>query len=87
MVINIEKSMKGHSNYKLHREFHKYLNLDSVHDGRKGDVLSLLSLCMLIEKHVLVHLNNGQIWMSLHDAAGSHDTLLSKVDIHLVYLG
>ena len=61
--------------------------LDSVHDGKKGDVLSLLSLCMLIEKHVLVHLHNGQIWTSLNDSTGSHDAILSKVDIHLVYLG
>ena len=61
--------------------------LDSVHDGRKGDVLSLLSLCMLIEKHGLVHLHNGQIWTSLIDSTGSHDAILSKVDIHLVYLG
>ena len=61
--------------------------LDSVHDGRKGDMLSLLSLCMLIEKHVLVHLHNSQIWTSLNDSTGSHDAILSKVDIHLVYLG
>ena len=61
--------------------------LDSVHDGMKGDVLSLLSLCMLVEKHVLVHLHNSQIWTSLYDSAGSHDAILNKVDIHLVYLG
>ena len=61
--------------------------LDSIHDGRKGDVLSLLSLCMLVEKHVLVHLHNGEIWTSLYDSAGSHDAILNKVDIHLVYLG
>ena len=61
--------------------------LDSVNDGRKGDVLLLLSLCMLIEKHILVHLKNGQIWTNLHDATGTHDEILSKVDIHLVYLG
>ena len=30
--------------------------LDSVQEGRKGDVLTLLGLCMLIEKHALVHL-------------------------------
>ena len=52
--------------------------LDSIQDGRKGDVLSLLSLCMLIEKHVLVHLHNGQIWTSLYDSAGSHDAILTR---------
>ena len=35
--------------------------LDSVQDGRKGDVLTLLGLCMLIEKHTLVHLHDGAI--------------------------
>ena len=42
--------------------------LDSVHDGRKSDVLALLSLCMLVEKRVLVHLHNNQIWTSLKDS-------------------
>ena len=42
---------------------------------------------MLIEKHVLVHLHKGQIWTNLYDSAGSHDAILNKVDIHLVYLG
>ena len=61
--------------------------LGSVHDGRKVDMLALLSLCMLVEKHVLVHLHNSQTWTSLYDSAGLHDAILSKVDIHLVYLG
>ena len=61
--------------------------LDSVHDGRKGDVLALFSLCMLVEKHVLVHLHNNQIWTSLQDSEDSHDVIMSNVDIHLVYLG
>ena len=61
--------------------------LDSVQDSRKGDVLALLSLCMLVEKHVLVHLHNNQIWTSLQDSEDSHDVIMSKVDIHLVYLG
>ena len=39
--------------------------LDSIQDGCKGDVLSLLGLCLLIEKHVLVHLSNGLLWSSL----------------------
>ena len=42
---------------------------------------------MLVEKHVLVHLHNKQIWTSLQDSEDSHDVIMSKVDIHLVYLG
>ena len=61
--------------------------LDSIQDGRKGDILALLSLCMLVEKHVLVHLHNNQICTSLQDSDAVHDIMMSKVDIHLVYLG
>ena len=42
---------------------------------------------MLVEKHVLVHLHNNQIWTSLQDSDAAHDIMMSKVDIHLVYLG
>ena len=63
--------------------------LDSVQDGYKGDVLSLLGLCLLIEKHVLVHLSNGLLWSSLKKSVDSHshDNMLNKVDLHMVYLG
>ena len=61
--------------------------LDSVHDGRKGDVLTLLGRCMLIEKHALVHLHDGAIWTSLRDSQNSHDEALDRSDIHLIYLG
>ena len=63
--------------------------LDSVKDGHKGDVLSLLGLCLLIEKHVLVHLSNGLLWSSLTNSADLHlrDDMLNKVDLHMVYLG
>ena len=52
--------------------------LDSVQDGRKGDVLTLLGLCMLIEKHTLVHLHRGTIWTSLRDSQNSYDEALNR---------
>ena len=58
-----------------------------MQDGRKGDVLTLLGLCMLIEKHALVHLHDGAIWTSLRDSQNSHDEALDRSDIHLIYLG
>ena len=61
--------------------------LDSVQEGRKGDVLTLLGLCMLIEKHALVHLKNGKIWTSLRDSQHSHNEALARSDIHLIYVG
>ena len=63
--------------------------LDGIQDGRKGDILSLLGVCLLVEKHALVHLSNGMLWSSLKSSAGLHlhDDMLKKVDLHMVYLG
>ena len=61
--------------------------LDSVIDGRKGDVLTLLGLSMLVEKHVLVHLKGGNIWSSLKTIPPKHSDALKQIDLHLVYLG
>ena len=36
--------------------------LESITDGRKGNVLVLFGLNLLTETHCVVHLANGQIW-------------------------
>ena len=61
--------------------------LDSIVDGRKGDVLTLLGLCMLTECHVLVHLKGGKMWTSLQEVPSSHTLILKQVNLQLVYLG
>ena len=63
--------------------------LDSVQEGCKGDVLTLLGLCLLVEKHVLVHLSKGMLWNSLKDLMDlqMHDDMIKKMDLHMVYLG
>ena len=63
--------------------------LDSIREGCKGDVLTLLGLCLLVEKHVLVHLSKGMLWSSLKDLKDSqmHDDMIKKTDLHMVYLG
>ena len=61
--------------------------LDSILDGRKGDVLTLQSLCMLTEFHVLVHLKGGKIWTSLKKVPSSHTLIMQQVNLHSVYLG
>ena len=61
--------------------------LDSIQESHKGDVLVLLGLCLLIEKHVLMHLHNGTLWSSLKDSTDSQDELLCKSDLHFMYLG
>ena len=54
---------------------------------KKGDVLVLLGLCMLIEKHAVVPLHDGLFWSSLKDFKNSCNESLSKSDIHFLYLG
>ena len=44
--------------------------LDSIQVGCKGDILSLFGLCLLVEKHILVHLSNGLLWSSLKNFSG-----------------
>ena len=58
-----------------------------MHDGHKGDVLPLMGLCLLIEKHVMVPLQGGTIWTSLKVILVMHDEMIKQVDLHLVYLG
>ena len=58
-----------------------------MRDGHKGDVLALMGLCLLIEKHVMVHLKGGTIWTSLKVILTTHDEMLKQVGLHLVYLG
>ena len=58
-----------------------------MHDGCKGDVLALMGLCLLIEKHMMVHLKGGTIWTSLKVILATHDEMIKQVDLHLVYLG
>ena len=61
--------------------------MDCVVEGVKGDVLTLLSLCMLVEKHVIIHLKNNQVWTSFKNVPLDHQTALQQCDLHLIYLG
>ena len=49
--------------------------------------LTLLGLCVLVEKHVSVHLKCGAIWSILKTVLSIHPDALKWVDLHLVYLG
>ena len=51
---------------------------ESITDSRKGDVLVLFGLNLLMEMHCLVHLANGQIWTTLATLSGVHSTDLQK---------
>ena len=60
--------------------------LDGILDSRKGNVLVLHGLCLLIEWHAWVHLNDGKVWTSLCNLPKSHEAtevVLSTMDISL----
>ena len=54
---------------------------------RHGDILSVFTLSVLISKHTMVHLQNGNIWTTVDTPNCDHDELLTKCDIHLPFIG
>ena len=60
---------------------------ESIVDGRKGDVVVLFALNLMMETHCLVHLANGHTWTTLAKLSGDHQKDLSWCEIHLVYVG
>ena len=60
---------------------------ESIVDGRKGDVVVLFALNLMMETHCLVHLANGQVWTTLAKSSGDHTKDLCKCSVHLVYIG
>ena len=61
--------------------------LTSITDGMKGDILVLYTLCMLFDKHAIVHLRHGLVWSTLEDLSQDHYADLKKCELHLCYVG
>ena len=60
----------------------------SVKLNRRGDILSLFTLCALTSRHAMVHLRNGNLWTTVNAPDSyDHDKLLSICDVHLAYVG
>ena len=53
----------------------------------KADFFALYGLCLLTDKHVVIHLKEGKIWTSLKNPPDDHDKILEMCQFHLVYLG
>ena len=47
--------------------------LEAVKEGRKGDILALYCLSLLLDIHTAVHLHNGGMWTSLQVVLEDHD--------------
>ena len=61
---------------------------NSVKNNRQGDILSLFTLCALTSCHAVVHLGNGNLWITIDSPSSyDHDQLLSICDVHLAYIG
>ena len=61
--------------------------MTSITDGMKGDILVLYILCMLFDKHAIVHLRHGLVWSTLEDLSQDHYADLKKCELHLCYVG
>ena len=51
--------------------------LDTIKEGRKGDILSPYGLSLLLDIHTVVHLHNGGIWTTLKTVPNDHDEVIS----------
>ena len=60
---------------------------DGIRDGRKGDMLVLYTLNLLLETHMVVHLKDGHTWSMLAEAGPSHSDDLDHSELHLAYTG
>ena len=61
--------------------------LDAVKEGRKGDILALYCLSLLLDIHTAVHLHNGGMWTTLQVVPDNHDSMILCCGMHLAYLG
>ena len=61
--------------------------MTSITDGMKGDILVLYTLCILFDKHAIVHLRHGLVWSTLEDLSQDHYADLKKCKLHLCYVG
>ena len=59
----------------------------SIKQNRRADIMLLFTLCTLVSKHAIVHLRNGNIWMTIENATYNHDKLLDMCDFHFAYIG
>ena len=60
---------------------------ESILTGLKGDILALYGLCVLMDKHCLLHLKNGRVWTTVQNPLKDYEQLLRLCRYHLVYLG
>ena len=75
------------SEYLASKDLTVELWADKIWDGRKGDMLILFTLNLLMEMHTIVHLKDGQTWTTLANPNPNHSDDIKCCEIHLVYVG
>ena len=61
--------------------------LDAVKNNRRGDILCVYFLSLVMGRHTIVHLKGGINWCTLKVVPLLHKELIERCDIHLIYLG
>ena len=63
--------------------------LEAIKEGRKGDILALYCLSLLLDIHTAVHLHNGGMLTTLQVVLDNRDSVsvMLRCCIHLAYLG
>ena len=61
--------------------------MESIKMGRRGDILVLYRLYLLMDSHCTVHLNRNHLWSSLDYIPDGHTVLIEHCEIHLYYAG
>ena len=61
--------------------------LDAVKNNRRGDILCVYFLSLVTGRHTVVPLKGGINWCTLKSVPLTHDELIERYDIHLIYLG
>ena len=60
---------------------------EGICDCRKGNVLVLFRLNLLLEIHTVMSLKNGLTWTTLASPGQTHHDDLKKCEVHLAYMG
>ena len=58
-----------------------------IKQKRRADIMPLFTLCALVSKHAMIHLRNGNIWMTIENATCYQNMLLAMCDFHFAYIG
>ena len=60
--------------------------LSVVKQGHRGDTMTVYILSVIKGVQTCIHLKNRKVWSTLHTTLLHHDELITRCDMHLVYV-